>query len=163
MKRSHKHARAISNPHAAHAERIRRRDRRLLIRGVIALGIMIPLGLVGISLYERSASARLDLAVIGNGTPTVVEICDYSQRQCRQLRDNVAAVEREFRDSVQFRTADLRTSDGAVFAVRHNVQSPAVLLFAPDGRLRESLTGAPEREAIRAAITTQFPGSRTRR
>jgi hypothetical protein len=145
----------------AHAQRMRRRDRRMILRGGLALVVLAPLATLGVIQYQRRAADRRDLSVIGNGQPTVVQVYDYGSRPCRQLRSNVSAVEGEFSPHVQFRLADRSTPDGAILATRHNVGQTTLLLFAADGQLRQTLTGVQDVETIRSAIASSFPGSRS--
>lgn len=132
----------------------------MLIRGGIALAVLAPLAYFGVKQYERRAAVRLDLSVIGNGRPTVVQVHDFSSVESRQLRENLAAVEREFSPGVQFRIADLATPDGAILARRYNVLRATLLLFGPDGTLRETLVGVQDSATIRSAIAAAFPGAR---
>lgn len=144
------------------AERVRRRDRRMLIRGAIALAVAVPLAAIGLAQYNRRAAARYDLRVVGNGTPTAVLVIDRGSRDATELRNRFDSLRREFEPAVQFRIADLGTPDGAVFASRHQVPSLSVLLFAADGRLRNTLTGLQERQVLADAIRSSFPAARPR-
>lgn len=160
MKGAHRKTRAHDNPREAHAQRVRRRNRRLLLRGAVAFAVLAPLGAVGIGWYQRRAAGRRDLSVIGNGTPTVVQVYDYGNRSSRELWDSVVTLEREFAPRVQFRIADRATPDGALLASRYNAGPSTLLLFGPDGRLRDTLAGTQDPQAIRAAIAATFPASR---
>ena len=144
------------------AERVRRRDRRLLIRGGIALAVAVPLAAAGIYQYERIASRRHDLSAIGNGQPTVVQVMDHGCVECRELRSRLSGVRKEFEPRVQFRVADRTTTDGALFASRHNAGHLTLLMFGADGELRNTLTGMQDAETIRTAIASTFPASRSR-
>ncbi len=143
---------------AAVAERIRRRDRRTLLRGAIALAVALPLAAIGISQYNRRAAQRYDLSVVGNGTPTVVLVIDRNSRDATELRNRFDSVQSEFRDSVQFRIADLATADGALFATRHQAPSLTLLLTDADGRVRNTLSGLQDRQLIAEAVRNSFPG-----
>lgn len=161
MAKHHKRIQPNTSAKQAHAERARRRDRRMLLKGGIALAIAAPLAAIGILQYERRAAVRYDLSVIGNGQPTVVQVFDFGCAECRQLRDNLAAVQGEFEGQVQFRKADRGTPDGAVLALRHNAGHVTLLMFGPDGQLRNTLTGVQDPATIRAAISSTFPARRT--
>lgn len=147
---------------AAVAQRVRRRDRRLLIRGAIALAVAVPLAAIGVFQYNRRATERYDLRVVGNGTPTVVLVIDRGSRDATELRNRFDSLRREFEPAVQFRIADLGTPDGAVFASRHQVPSMSVLFLASDGRLRNTLTGLQDRQTLADAVRTSFPANRPR-
>ncbi len=160
MKKSGRKGGHPSEAKAAHAERMRRRDRRMLIRAGIGIAVAAPLAWLGVRWYENRASVRHDLSVIGNGRPTVVLVHDFSSSDSRQLRDNLGAVERDFGSNVQFRIADLATPDGAILARRYNVLRATILMFGSDGALRETLVGVHDPAAIRSTIAATFPGTR---
>lgn len=160
MSKQHRKHKLATDAKQAHAERIKRRDRRLLIRGGLALAVAIPLAAIGVMQYERRASARRDLSVIGNGKPTVVQVFDYGCAECRQLRDNVAPLQREFAEQVQFRLAVRSQADGGILASRYNAGHITLLMFGPDGQLRNTLTGVQDTATIRTAISSSFPGLR---
>ncbi len=160
MSKPHKKHRLTTDARQAHAERVKRRDRRLLIRGGIALAVAIPLAVVGVMQYEKRAAVRYDLSVIGNGQPTVVQVMDHGCSECRKLSDNLSSVRREFDGRVQFRLADRGRTDGAILATRHNAGHVTLLMFDGNGRLRTTLTGIQEPGDIRTAILSSFPGVR---
>lgn len=148
------------DPHvarSAHAARVRRRDRRLVLRAAIALAVVLPLAAIGLWQYERSAAGERDLSVIGNGQPTVVQVLDHGCAECRELRRNVDAAAQSFGDRVQFRLADRGTADGAILASRHNADHTTLLFFGPDGRLRRTEIGVRDPDAIRQLVTAAFP------
>ena len=153
---------AYTPARAAVAERVRRRDRRMLIRGAIALAVAAPLAAIGVIQYNRRAAERYDLRVIGNGTPTAVLVIDRGSRDATELRKRFDSLRREFEPAVQFRIADRGTPDGAVFASRHQVPTMSVLLFSGDGGLRNTLTGMQERQTLADAVRSSFPASRPR-
>jgi hypothetical protein len=161
MKKPHKKHLTHDEIKEAHADRIRRRDRRMILRGGVALLVLAPLATLGVIRYQRGAAELRDLSVIGNGQPTVVQVYDYGSRPCRQLRSNVSAVEGEFKPRVQFRLADRSTPDGAILATRHSVGQTTLLMFGADGQLRQTLAGVQDVETIRSAIASSFPGSRS--
>ena len=148
---------------AALAERRKRRDRRYLIRGGIALAVLLPLGAFGLRHYERKAAERRDLSVIGNGLPTVVQIFDYRCAECSELRDNVSAVQSAYSDRIQFRIAERSRADGAILATRHNADHLTLLFFGPDGRLRHTEVGMRDSAQVRALVESVFPASGARR
>lgn len=152
MKHPHKKQRHATDSREAHAERIRRRDRRMLLRVAVALAVLVPVGAIGIGWYQRHAAELRDLTVIGNGSPTVVQVYDYGSRTSRQLRERLTAVERELTPRVQFRLADQATADGALLASRFGAAPETLLLFGPDGSLRDRVAGTQDAQAIRAAI-----------
>ncbi len=93
-----------------------------------------------------------DLSAVGNGTPAVVQIHDPNCGLCRRLRRNVAAIEDEFDERIQFRIADIRTAKGASLARHHKVPHVTLLLFDGDGRLANVLHGVQSANELRPAF-----------
>ena len=58
-------------------------------------------------LYLSLNKTHYDLSVIGNGTPTVVQIHDQNCRLCRQLKTNLDSVKSDFKEDIQFKTANI--------------------------------------------------------
>lgn len=132
----------------------------MLLRSGIALAVGLPLAALGIQYYNKQASERYDLSVIGNGIPTVVLVIDRSSRDANELRSRFQSVQREYRDTVQFRIADLSTPDGALFASRQQASTLTIVMIAPDGRVRNTLTGLQDRQIISEAVRNSFPALR---
>ena len=130
--------------------------RRLLKRArnaVIAIGLC-SLAVVGLAAYKRDYDVSHDLSVIGNGTPTVVQIHDPGCRLCQTLRRNVDSVEREFRGRIQFRIADIHTGSGRALARRYDVPHVTLLRFDGDGELVTVLRGVREPDDLRPSFRT---------
>lgn len=100
-------------------------------------------------MYKHQYETSHDLSVIGNGTPTVVQVHDPGCALCRKLRDNVAAVEGEFGGRIQFRIADISTSQGRKLANQYEVPHVTLLLFGADGELVATMAGVRSPDALR--------------
>jgi len=132
---------------------------------LFAIGVVVVIGLI---FYKQQYDISHDLSVIGNGTPTVVQIHDANCRLCQQLRRNVGSVDGQFEARVQFRIADLGTISGRRLAQKHRVEHVTLLLFNGSGervgvirgvRSGEELLPAFKRLAVRAPVKSSLPST----
>ena len=134
-----------------------KRNRRKVLRRIRNVAIVLALcsaGALGLTAYKQSYDVSHDLSVIGNGTPTVVQIHDTSCRLCQSLRSNVDSVKGEFRGQIQFRIADIDTSSGRALARRYDVPHVTLLLFDGAGELVTTLSGVREPADLRPSFRT---------
>lgn len=131
-----------------------RARRRLVARARNAAVVLVlcGIGVVGLTAYKRAYDVSHDLSVVGNGTPTVVQVHDTSCRLCQSLRGNVDSVKGEFEDRIQFRIADIHTPAGAAFARRYDVPHVTLLLFDGEGELVTVLSGVREPDSLRPSF-----------
>lgn len=122
------------------------------------VSILICLAAVlAIPLYFSSNQSRIehDLSVIGNGrTATVVQIHDPNCQLCNQLKRNVAAVKGEFKDKIEFKTANIKTNKGGRFAQRYNVPHVTLLFFDKKGNRVNTMQGVSSQEDIQRALSS---------
>jgi hypothetical protein len=133
------------------------RSRRRFVKTLRSIGTVVLLCSAaggGLAAYKRNYDITHDLSVIGNGTPSTVQIHDTGCQLCQRLRRNVASVKDEFDDKIQFRIADIHTVDGAALALRHNVPHVTLLLFDARGKLVKVLSGVRSPESLRSAFRT---------
>ncbi|MGS2717796.1 thioredoxin family protein [Eionea flava] len=95
---------------------------------------------------------QYDLSVVGNGTPTVVQVHDQNCRLCRQLKSNLDSVKTGFKDKIQFKTANILSKKGANFAQQYQVPHVTLLFFDKQGRRTNTLQGVSSKEDIRVAL-----------
>jgi len=83
-----------------------------------------------------------DLAKLGNGIPTVVQIhdpqcplCVALQRQARKALDNFDKGE------LQYLVANIKSKEGRAFATAHGVPHVTLLLFDAKGKQQQVLSG----------------------
>ncbi len=141
----------MSNKTKKSAARARRRFLKH-VQGIVIACTLGAVAVVGLTAYKRNYEVTHDLSVIGNGTPTVVQVHDPGCSLCRSLRDNVNTVKGEFHDRIQFRIADIQTGDGRALARRHNVPHVTLLLFDGEGELVTVLRGVREPESLRPSF-----------
>ncbi len=103
--------------------------------------------------YRSITQVEYDLSVVGNGTPTVVQIHDPNCQLCRRLKSNLDAVKGEFGDSIQFRTTNIATKKGRYFASKYGVPHVTLLFFDKSGDRINTLQGVTPKDEIRDALT----------
>jgi len=113
--------------------------RRNAIRMLIALPVAGAAG-AAIHRYDVQNRGLHDLALIGQGTPVVVQIHDPKCQQCRRLMNNTRKA-LESQDDVLFRVADITSSDGAQFQRKYNADTVSLLLFNADGVRVDTVNG----------------------
>jgi thioredoxin-like negative regulator of GroEL len=84
----------------------------LCFLGVIAVPVIA---------YAQQSEIEHDLSALGKGTPTVVQIHDPNCQLCQQLKSNIGKLKGEFKDDIQFKTANIMTKKGKCFANKHNI------------------------------------------
>lgn len=103
-------------------------------------------------IYGQVTKSHYDLSVIGNGKATVVQIHDHNCQLCRQLKRNLDSVKNEFKDDIQFKTANILTKKGARFAEQHQVPHVTLLLFDKHGQRINTLRGVRSSDEIKDAL-----------
>ena len=107
--------------------------------------------------YSHQSKIEHDLSVVGNGTATVVQIHDPSCQMCQRLKSNLNAVKGEFKETIQFKTANIRTAKGKKFANHYNVPHVTLLLFNGRGKHIDTLRGVSTEDNIRTALIKLKP------
>lgn len=124
-----------------------RRRMRTVKRWGIGLVVMLLLG-TAVAFYAQMAAQERDLSVIGNGTPTIVQVLDSDCHLCRQLQRNAKAALRSYNDDVQWRVANIGTTEGRLFANRHGVSHVTLVLFDEQGRRVQTISGVQSSEVL---------------
>ncbi|MGH1438515.1 MAG: thioredoxin family protein [Cellvibrionaceae bacterium] len=104
--------------------------------------------------YVQQSEAEHDLSVLGNGTPTVVQIHDPNCQMCQQLKRNLGKVKGDFKDNIQFKTANIKTQKGSRFANRYNVPHVTLLFFDKSGKRVNTIQGVTPSNEIKSALQT---------
>jgi len=115
----------------------------LFFLGIIAVPVIA---------YVQQSKIEHDLSVIGNGTPTVVQIHDTSCQLCRQLKSNLGKVKGEFKDDIQFKTANIKTHKGKRFTTKYNVPHVTLLFFDKQGKRVDTLQGVSTPDEIKSVL-----------
>jgi thioredoxin-related protein len=114
------------------------------------------IAVISIPLYFFSNQSKIehDLSVVGNGRiATVVQIHDPNCQLCNQLKRNVASVQKEFRDKIQFRIANIKTVKGKRFADKYNVPHVTLLFFDKKGNRTNTMQGVSSSKDIHQSLT----------
>ncbi|MEM7251861.1 MAG: hypothetical protein AAF493_10590 [Pseudomonadota bacterium] len=133
-------------------ERTARRSPFRAWRTMLALVALVGVSTAGLAAYQRNHEIAHDLSVIGNDTPTVVQVHDPGCPLCQRLKRNVNSAKGEFGDSIQFRIAHMGTAKGRMFANRHDVGHVTLLLFDKSGRKTRTITGVTEVPTLKRAF-----------
>lgn len=121
-------------------------------RALIALSFI---AVISIPLYFFSNQSKIehDLSVVGDGRfATVVQIHDNNCQLCSQLKRNVAAVQGDFKDKIQFKLANVNTVKGKRFADKYNVPHVTLLFFDKKGNLTNTMQGVRSEKDIEQSL-----------
>lgn len=120
---------------------------RTLKRWGIGLVVLLLMG-TSLAFYAQLAAQERDLSVIGNGQPTVVQVLDSGCHLCRQLQRNAKSALRPYTDDVQWRVANISTTDGRLFANRYGVSHVTLVLFDAQGRRVQTINGVQDTDVL---------------
>ena len=124
--------------------------RRSIVKLAMVIALSIP-AYVTLSAYSKNQEMERDLSVIGKGIPTLIQVHDESCPSCRQLRSSVNAVIDEFPE-VQYKIADLNSTEGFKFATRHQVQKITLMYFDAKGKKLDVVSNLQSKDEVRAFI-----------
>lgn len=108
--------------------------------------------------YQAQHADMRDISVVGNGTPTVVQLFDQNCVTCRQLDKNAKAAMRSFGDELQFRIVNLNVPSGQAFAQRYNGGQTTLLYFDGNGRHVTTVTGVQSSADLRESFELLVSG-----
>jgi hypothetical protein len=120
---------------------------RSLKRWSISLAVLAALG-AALFFYSQVVAQERDLSVIGNGTPTIVQVMDTGCHLCQQLQRNSKSALSPYTDDVQWRVANISTSDGLAFARRQGVEHVTLILFDGNGQRVRVISGVTSSEEL---------------
>lgn len=124
---------------------------RWLKKGLIGSAFLVLIGAT-ITVYSNMKQVEYDLSVVGNGTATVVQIHDPNCQLCRRLKNNLDSVKGDFKNNIQFKTANIANAKGRGFANKYNVPHVTLLFFNKKGDRVNTLQGVTPKEDIRKAL-----------
>lgn len=102
--------------------------------------------------YMQNSKVEHDLSVVGNGTATVVQIHDPGCRLCNQLKSNLGDVKGEFKEKIQFKTANILKQKGKKFASKYNVPNVTLLFFDKQGKRVNTMQGVSSSADIQSSL-----------
>lgn len=133
------------------------KKRRLVIKSAISLGVLgVAAG--AISGYDSNQRELHDLTSIGAGKPVVVQIHDTSCPDCRRLKSRSLHV-LENQSEIQFRLADISTTEGRELQNKYGVQKTTLLLFDAKGKLIDTVVGLQSNEELESLFARRFPAA----
>lgn len=124
-----------------------------------AVAVAIGATAFGLNAIETNKRELHDLSVIGNGSPTLVQIHDPKCPTCRRLK-NIVTNAVGGNDQLQYRLADITTSEGKALQEKHNVPHVTLLYFDAKGKHVHTTQGIQESADIKKAVQ-QFFGTQS--
>jgi len=134
------------------AQRKQRKKLKGIVGAIIGVAVFIGLGSIGVNAYKKSWETSHDLSVIGNGTPTIVQIHDPNCPKCKKLMSNTKSALSKFDDKLVFRIADISTSAGRKLQRIHNANTVSLLMFDRSGKMRRTSSGVKSSEELELAF-----------
>jgi thioredoxin-like negative regulator of GroEL len=156
MSRKKRKAKKQTNRKTANTNSIFKIKRRGLFKIALVAMLALP-AYAAISAYNKNQAQLRDLSIIGQGMPTLVQVHDETCPSCRQLLSSVKAVKDEFPE-LEFRIADLRSSEGIKFSTRHQVSKVTLMFFDSDGKKLNVVAGLQTEQDVRSFIERMHPG-----
>lgn len=125
---------------------------------IYAGGAVIVAGGGAAFAYDLSKKlTEADLSVVGNGTPTIVQIHDPGCALCRSLQKEVrAALKLCDETPLQYRVANITSVDGAAFQSRVGLPHVTLVFFDGQGTQVHTIQGVTPADRIKADITRVF-------
>ncbi|MDC0434368.1 thioredoxin family protein [bacterium] len=129
-------------------------SRRNALRAAAAAVVVVG---GGVALHRHDVQAREmhDLASIGQGVPTVVQVHDTTCPSCRALMSATRKAIEDF-PGVNYRVADITTADGREFQAKYNAQKITLILLDSKGKRLQTLTGVRTPEELRELFAATF-------
>ncbi len=115
------------------------------------LGVASVAGAVGIHRHDVQSKTLHDLSVIGNGTPTVVQVHDPSCPSCRRLKGQTTSALKAS-PNIQYRIADLTSAEGREMGAKFGVGKVTLLLFDKKGNHVHTVQGVTPAEQLEATF-----------
>ncbi len=97
--------------------------------------------------YDKRQRTLHDLSGLGEGRATVVQIHDPSCPVCRNLKSRTSKVLEGF-ESVDFRLADITTSEGRKLQEQYRATKTTLLLFDGKGKHVRTVVGLQSIEEL---------------
>jgi thioredoxin-like negative regulator of GroEL len=128
--------------------------RRTILKSTAAVGVLIGGGVL-IQFYDNKSRNLHDLTSIGSGQPMVVQVHDPSCALCRRLKSNTLEALDQI-EGVQYRIADLTSSEGRAMAEEYGVGKVTLLLFNARGKHIDTVQGVTPVNKLLDTFTRRF-------
>jgi len=114
--------------------------------------VAAALGFWGVSSVQAKL-AEQDTSVVGQGTPTIVQVHEVTCAACVNLQRETRAALATLEDGdLNYRIAYLSSESGLAFASEYGASYTTLLLFDGDGNLSRRIVGETPRNMLRAAF-----------
>ncbi len=123
--------------------------RWVLVPGLILLGI-------GAFIVFMPRGYSVNLGLIGQGRPAVVQVYDDSSVRSHELMEAFNKIRGDYEGRVEFLVADLNLQEGKTFSQRYNAQAITMVFFSPEGKVIHTLSGLQTPAALKNAIEQAF-------
>lgn len=159
-KASKTNARKRRQAEAAKTAPVEGLSRRKMIRGA-GFGALALIaggggGYAGVGMY-RQYMREHDLAQIGQGKPTVVQVHDPQCPTCTALQRQTRRAMKQFGEcDLLYLVADITQPEGQVFARRHNVPHVTLVLLDGAGQVVQVLSGMRQRAELEPILMAHF-------
>ena len=107
-----------------------------------------------IALMPRGYSVNLGL--IGQGRPAVVQVYDDNAVLSHQLMEAFNKIRDDYEARVEFLVANLSLQEGKSFSERYDAQAITIVFFSPEGEVLHTLSGLQTPETLKKAIEQAF-------
>lgn len=159
MARKTSKPRKSKTPQSAPApeRKLSRRD-MLTKLSVYGVGAVVVAGGGSALAYDFSKKlTEADLSVIGNGTPTIVQIHDPGCSMCQSLQKQTRAAFKLCDDTAfQYRVANIKSTDGAAFQAQVGLPHVTLVFFDDAGQHIHTIQGVTPADQIKSDITRVF-------
>lgn len=146
MAKKRKHSKAVKSRQTERKKKVR--WSRWLPKAAF-ISVLLGILAVAIHFFSDHKQQEYDLSVIGNGTPTVVQVHDPNCQLCQRLKRNLDSVKGDFSEDIQFRTTNIASAEGQRFANRYGVPHVTLLFFNKQGRRVHTVEGVTPAEELR--------------
>ncbi|MEJ8561391.1 hypothetical protein QTO30_09285 [Yoonia sp. GPGPB17] len=129
----------------------------LSLAGTVAGAALVlgGVGFWGVRTVQAAVTER-DLSVVGQGSPTIVQVHDTQCQTCIALQREVRAALAEVDESLEYRVADIKTANGIAFASRFGATHSTLLFFDSAGNLTDRMVGLNNRDRLAVAFQSHL-------
>jgi len=151
-----KRKRKVVDQAAVAAEKKREQTALWTRRALIGLPVLGVAGYFSVN-SVNAKMAEADLSQISNNKPSFVQIHDPQCPSCLTLqRQARRAMKSLDTDAFNYLVANIRTTEGQIFAGRYGVPHVTILLFDSEGQVVDIIRGPSDTDSLRRIFTTHL-------
>ncbi len=121
---------------------------------LITISLILLIAVVAVSLLPRGFSE--DTSLIGKGTNALVLVHDNNILQSGETMVAMNEVRDEYTERLELIVADIKTPLGKTFADRYGLQPTALVFFAANGEVLQTLYSPQTGESLRQELNNIF-------